>query len=35
MYLVGFVMFVYNILMTINSGRVLEKEPQYATPMAD
>lgn len=35
MYFVGFVMFVYNILMTINSGRVLEKEPQYATPMAD
>ena len=34
MYLIGFIIFLYNILMTISSGRVLEKEPQNATPMA-
>lgn len=35
MYLLGFIMFIYNILMTIASGRELDKEPQNATPMAE
>ena len=34
MYLVGFVMFAYNIYKTMTSGRVLSEEPQFRTPMA-
>ena len=35
MYLIGFFMFSYNIYKTITAGRVLDKEPHSATPMAD
>ncbi|WP_104697369.1 MULTISPECIES: cytochrome-c oxidase, cbb3-type subunit I [unclassified Helicobacter] len=34
LYLTGFVMFVYNIIMTITASKKLEREPDYATPMA-
>ena len=34
MYLIGFIIFTYNIIMTILASRELEKEPNYATPMA-
>lgn len=34
MYLIGFIIFAYNIIMTIVASRELEKEPNYATPMA-
>ena len=34
MYLIGFIIFTYNIIMTIVASRELEKEPNYATPMA-
>ena len=34
LYLVGFVIFIYNIVMSIVSARELQQEPQYATPMA-
>lgn len=34
LYLVGFFVFVYNIIMTMVAARKLEKEPTYATPMA-
>lgn len=34
LYLVGFFMFTYNIIMTIVASKELEKEPTYATPMA-
>ena len=34
LYLIGFVVFLYNVFMTISSGRVLDKEPVNATPMA-
>jgi cytochrome c oxidase cbb3-type subunit 1 len=34
MYLVGFVMFAYNIYKTITVGRKLDSEPQFKTPMA-
>ena len=34
LYLVGFVMFIYNIIMTIVAARELQKEPEYASPMA-
>ena len=34
LYLIGFLMFVYNVVKTISSGRVLDKEPQFATPVA-
>ena len=34
LYLVGFIIFLYNVFMTITSGRVLDKEPANATPMA-
>lgn len=34
LYLVGFFIFTYNIYKTIASGRVLEKEPTSASPMA-
>ena len=33
-YLVGFVMFIYNIIMTIVAARELQREPEYASPMA-
>ncbi|GMB95991.1 cytochrome-c oxidase, cbb3-type subunit I [Helicobacter sp. NHP22-001] len=33
LYLIGFFIFLYNVVMTIQKGRVLEKEPAYATPM--
>jgi cytochrome c oxidase cbb3-type subunit 1 len=34
LYLVGFLMFCYNIYKTITAGRAIEKEPQSASPMA-
>jgi cytochrome c oxidase cbb3-type subunit 1 len=34
LYLLGFFMFAYNVVKTISAGRVLEKEPQSASPMA-
>ncbi len=34
LYLVGFLMFTYNIIMTMTAARQLDKEPQSATPMA-
>ena len=34
LYLIGFFIFVYNIYKTITSGRILDKEPQYASPVA-
>ena len=34
MYLIGFFMFAYNIYKTIRCGRVLDKEPVNATPVA-
>lgn len=34
LYLTGFVMYIYNILMTISVARNLQNEPNYATPMA-
>ncbi|WP_297813740.1 cytochrome-c oxidase, cbb3-type subunit I [uncultured Helicobacter sp.] len=34
LYFVGFIIFVYNIIMTIVASRELENEPKYATPMA-
>ncbi len=34
LYLIGVFMWAYNIYMTFKAGRVLEKEPQNATPMA-
>ncbi len=34
LYLLGFFMFTYNVIMTIIAARELEKEPTYATPMA-
>ncbi|CAE09340.1 cytochrome-c oxidase, cbb3-type subunit I [Wolinella succinogenes] len=34
LYLVGFFMFTYNIIMTMVAAKELEKEPTYATPMA-
>ncbi|OUR71738.1 cytochrome-c oxidase, cbb3-type subunit I [Arcobacter sp. 31_11_sub10_T18] len=34
LYLLGFFIFVYNVYKTITSGRVLDKEPQYASPVA-
>ncbi len=34
MYLIGFIIFAYNIIMTIVASKELEKEPNYATPMA-
>jgi len=34
LYLIGFFMFCYNVYKTITSGRVLDKEPQFATPVA-
>ena len=34
LYFLGFIIFVYNIIMTIVASRELESEPRYATPMA-
>lgn len=34
MYLIGFIIFTYNIVMTIVASKTLEKEPRFATPMA-
>ncbi len=34
LYLVGFFMFAYNMYKTFSSGKVIEKEPQFASPMA-
>lgn len=34
MYLIGFMMFAYNIYKTMTSGRQLSEEPQFRTPMA-
>ncbi|WP_432760007.1 cytochrome-c oxidase, cbb3-type subunit I [Helicobacter anatolicus] len=34
MYLVGFIMFIYNVLMSIIASKPLQREPNYATPMA-
>ncbi|MDD6055332.1 MAG: cytochrome-c oxidase, cbb3-type subunit I [Helicobacter sp.] len=34
LYFVGFIIFTYNIIMTITASRRLETEPKYATPMA-
>ncbi len=34
MYLIGFIMFAYNIYKTMTSGRELTEEPQFKTPMA-
>ncbi|AAD05711.1 cytochrome-c oxidase, cbb3-type subunit I [Helicobacter pylori] len=34
MYFIGFIIFAYNIFMTITAGKKLEREPNYATPMA-
>lgn len=35
LYLTGFIMFIYNIIMTITVAKPLDKEPRYATPMAE
>lgn len=34
MYLLGFILFTYNIIMTVVASKELEKEPRFATPMA-
>ncbi len=34
LYLTGFIMFAYNIIKTMTSGRELTEEPQFRTPMA-
>ncbi len=34
LYLIGFIMFTYNIIMTIVASKEIDKEPQYATPIA-
>jgi cytochrome c oxidase cbb3-type subunit 1 len=34
LYLVGFIMFAYNMFMTMTASKKLEKEPQFASPMA-
>ncbi len=34
LYVIGFLMFVYNIVKSISGGKVLEKEPTSASPMA-
>ncbi|MBA1420112.1 MAG: cytochrome-c oxidase, cbb3-type subunit I [Epsilonproteobacteria bacterium] len=34
MYLVGFIMFAYNIYKTMTAGRELSEEPQFRSPMA-
>ena len=34
LYLVGFIMFAYNMFMTITASKKLEEEPQFRSPMA-
>ncbi|MDR0468302.1 MAG: cytochrome-c oxidase, cbb3-type subunit I [Campylobacteraceae bacterium] len=34
LYLLGFFLFAYNIIKTVRGGRVLDKEPQNASPVA-
>lgn len=34
MYLLGFIMFIYNVVMTITASKELDREPNYASPMA-
>lgn len=34
LYLIGFVMFIYNIVMSMTASKQLEREPNYASPMA-
>ncbi|EOI4381587.1 cytochrome C oxidase Cbb3, partial [Campylobacter jejuni] len=34
LYLIGFFMFTYNIYKSIACGKVLDKEPKSASPMA-
>jgi cytochrome c oxidase cbb3-type subunit 1 len=34
MYLIGFIMFAYNIIKTMTAGKELTQEPQFRTPMA-
>ncbi len=34
LYLIGFVMFAYNMIKTMTSSRVLTEEPQFRSPMA-
>lgn len=34
MYLIGFILFIYNVVMTITAAKELEREPNYASPMA-
>jgi cytochrome c oxidase cbb3-type subunit 1 len=34
MYLIGFMMFAYNMIKTITAGRETSEEPQFRTPMA-
>jgi cytochrome c oxidase cbb3-type subunit 1 len=34
MYLTGFIIFTYNMYMTITASKKLEEEPQFRSPMA-
>jgi cytochrome c oxidase cbb3-type subunit 1 len=34
MYLIGFVMFAYNMIKTMTSAKAITEEPQFRTPMA-
>jgi cytochrome c oxidase cbb3-type subunit 1 len=34
LYLIGIFMWAYNMFKTATSGKAIEKEPDYATPMA-
>lgn len=34
LYLIGFVIFIYNIVMSMVASKEVQKEPQYATPMS-
>ncbi|PAF49552.1 cytochrome-c oxidase, cbb3-type subunit I [Helicobacter sp. 12S02232-10] len=34
MYLIGFILFIYNVVMTITAAKELERESNYASPMA-
>ena len=34
LYLIGFIMFIYNVVMTITASKQLESEPKSASPMA-
>ena len=34
LYLVGFLMFAYNMFKTMTSSEKIEEEPQYSSPMA-